>query len=124
MTITEVLAKINETLEAGYGVAMHKSGSPGWTSNSEYWTPLKWDYWGMGSEKARDTWPVGGRLHVFIVPGTSEGYYLHVEHMGRETSTTLLLGKYLGPLKDGFPVLLAITEMFDGTHPQSCILPD
>lgn len=122
MTISEMLVKINIVLEGDYGIAMYKSGE---TASAEYWMPLKWEYWGKSGMKADEsTWPTDGRLHASLVPGNSEGYYLHVNNETREGCNTLLLGKILGPIEDGFPVLLALTKMFDWTHPKTCVLPD
>lgn len=128
MTIREVLQNINEALESEHGIAMYKSAHAAGQmrySNPEYWVPRKWEYWGKSGMKTDEsTWPTDGRLHVSLVSGNSEGYYLHVDNETQKGCDTLLLGKILGPIEDGFPVLLALTKMFDWSRPKTCVLPD
>lgn len=68
-------------------------------------------------------WPEDTRVAVFIIPGNNEGYYIHIETIESSGPHVLMiLGKYFGPISDGFPVLETITTAFDWTRPATCIL--
>ncbi len=88
-------------------------------------TPEKFDYFDVMDPFALKTeCPSPSRWLIYLVPGGSEGYYLHVDTLDDGNAiTTVLLGK-CWTIVDGMQAVSALVRMFDWTRPQTCILED
>jgi hypothetical protein len=72
------------------------------------------DYWAVTSTTDADTpWPIKARwIAVYVVPGGSEGYYLHVDAIVDDTRQLLLLAKTLGGIDTILPLANWLTTFF------------
>ena len=57
------------------------------------WERLDYFHTDAVTERSNPPWPIDDRIACFAIPGSSEGYYVHVECLGKDRRRNLLLGK-------------------------------
>ena len=115
MKASRLLEKLRMRLEAEE-VEMHNG------------CPRQWDYLELACYarlgRGTDDVPEGVRWLCYIVPGDSEGYYLHIDILEMVTGKVegFILGKFFGMKEGRVRELGVITRAFDYSRPKTCIL--